>query len=210
MKTGTTGIIVEGTTEEEALAEAMARLRMPREAIAWKASEESDEDLLPGAKPRVLLQARIRPQYLADRALDHVANMLDILGVQATVTQDYLDGIIFVRIESQQAAALLIGRNGQNLDALQHLITRMILPVGVEAPMLVVDVESYRQRQFDKLRELAKRAVDRARQTGNEIELDPMPSLERKYIHNLLREETGVKTFSRGAEPERGLVIIVD
>jgi spoIIIJ-associated protein len=210
MKTVSSGIVVEGTTEEEALAEALTRLRMPREAVTWQVTGEDEEMLLPGAKPRVLVQVRIRPQYLADKALDHVANMLDILGVQATVTQDYTDNIIFIRAESQQAAALLIGRNGQNLDALQHLVTRMILPAGVDAPMLVVDVENYRQRQFDKLKGLVRRAVERARKSGNEIELDPMPSLERKFIHTMLRDEPGVKTFSRGAEPERSLVIIAD
>jgi spoIIIJ-associated protein len=210
MKTLSSGITVEGTSEEEALAEALARLRMPREAVTWQVTDEDEEELLPGAKPRVLVQVRIRPQYLADKALDHVANMLDILGIEATVTQDFADGIIFVRVESTEAAALLIGRNGQNLDSLQHLVTRMILPVGVDAPMLVVDVENYRQRQFDKLRGLTKRAVERARETGNEIELDPMPSLERKFIHTLLRESEGIKTFSRGVEPERCLVIIAD
>lgn len=210
MNMGNAGIIVEGSSEEEALAEGLKRLRMPREAVTWQAQAEADEELLPGAKPRVLLQVRIRPQYLADMALDHVANMLDILGVPATVTQDFTDGIIFIRVESKEAAAVLIGRNGQNLDAFQHLVTRMILPVGVEAPMLVVDVEDYRQRQFDKLKGLIKRAVARAKETGNEIELDPMPSLERKFIHTLLRDVEGIKTFSRGAEPERSLVIIAD
>lgn len=207
---GNSGIIVEGTSEEEALQEALERLRMPREAVTWHATSESEEELLPGAKPRVLLQVRIRPQYLADRALDHVANMLDIMGIEATVTQDYIDGIIFIQVESQQAANYLIGRGGQTLDALQHLVTRMILPVGVEAPMLVVDIEGYRRKQFEKLRQLVRRAVDRARETGNEIELDPMPSLERKFIHTLLRGEEGIKSFSRGAEPERCLVIIAD
>jgi spoIIIJ-associated protein len=210
MNTSNAGIIVEGSTEEEALSEALARLRMPREAVTWQVNEEDDEMLLPGAKPRVQVQVRIRPQYLADKALDHVANMLDILGVEATVTQDFMDSIIFVRVESSEAASLLIGRSGQNLDALQHLVTRMILPVGVDAPMLVVDVENYRQRQFDKLRSLTTRAVARARETGNEIELDPMPSLERKFIHTLLREAEGIKTFSRGAEPDRSLVIIAE
>lgn len=203
-------IIIEGTDEEQALNEALKRLGLPREAVEYEVQAEAEEDLLPGAKPRLQVHVRVKPEFIADKAFDHVVNLLEILNLDAEVEQDVQGDIVFIRIDSDEGSSILIGRQGQTLDALQYLITRMCMRVGREAPMIVVDVANYRRRQFDKLKRLAKRAIDRARETGNEIELDPMPAIERKYLHYILRDEEDIRTFSRGEEPERSLVIIAD
>jgi spoIIIJ-associated protein len=204
-------IILAGTDEEELLAEALERLCVPREAISYEVQTESDDALLPGARPQLQIKVRIRPDYVAERAVAHVRAIMEILRIDAQIgTETRGDEMIFIRISSKPAASLLIGRDGQNLDALQYLINRMILRVGREAPMVIVDVEDYRRRQFEKLEKLAERAVARARETGNEIELDPMSALERKYLHHYLRANEGISTFSRGEEPMRFMVIIAD
>lgn len=203
-------IVVAGTNEEEALKEALERLRLPREAVDYTVTAESEDLLLPGAKPQLQVHVRVRPDYVAEKAIAHIRAILEILSIEAGITSELRNGIIFVRVASKDAAALLIGRDGQNLDALQYLVNRMIMRVGREAPMVVVDVEDYLLRQFEKLENLARRAAARARESGNEIELDPMPSIERKYMHQYLSTMEGIRTFSRGDEPERYLVIIAD
>lgn len=203
-------IVIAGTDEEQLLSDAMAKLRLPREAIDYTIEPEKDEELLPGAKPRLNMRVRVRPEYLAERAIAHLHAIFEILEIEAEITFEMLNTMVFVRISSEDAASLLIGRDGQNLDALQYLVNRMLLRGGREAPMVVIDVEDYRKRQFDALERLGQRAADRARETGNEIELDPMPALERKYLHHFLRTIDGVRTFSRGDEPERYLVILAD
>jgi spoIIIJ-associated protein len=202
--------IVAGTDEQQTLDEALRRLHLPREAVEYEVENESEDELLPGAKPQLKLHIRIRAEYLGEHARQHVENLLRIMEIEAVVTQEIIASIVFVRIASTEAASLLIGKDGQNLDAMQYLVNRMILRSGREAPMVVIDVENYRQRQFDALERLANRAAARARETGNEIELDPMPALERKYLHHYLREMPGVRTFSRGDEPERYIVILAD
>ncbi len=203
-------IIVAGTNEEEALSEALDRLRLPREAVTYSVTTESEDSLLPGAKPQLQVHVRVRLEYVAGRAIEHLKSIFDILMIETEIEQEIRHGIIFVRVQSKAAASLLIGRDGQNLDAMQYLINRMIMKVGREAPMVVVDIEGYRRREFDKLERLAERAAARARETGNEIELDAMPPIERKYLHHYLRTMEGIRTFSRGDEPERFLVIIAD
>ncbi|MCL5269880.1 MAG: KH domain-containing protein [bacterium] len=203
-------IIVAGSSEEEALQEALERLRLPREAVTYEVTSESEDSLLPGAKPQLQVHVRIRPEFVAERAMEHIRTILGILGIDAELESEERHGIIFVRVASKSAASLLIGRDGQNLDALQYLVNRMILKVGREAPMVVIDIEDYRRRTFEKLERLADRAAKRARESGNEIELDPMPAIERKYLHHYLRTMDGLRTFSRGEEPERFLVIIAD
>ncbi len=203
-------IVIAGTDRDRMLEEVLGRLRLPVEAIEYEVRAEDEEELLPGARPQIQMHVRIRPQYLAEAAGAHITQMLEILGIEHRIEHDLRGDMVFVRIFSPSAGALLIGRDGSNLDALQYLANRMVLRSSRDAPMIVVDVEDYRQRQFEKLEALAERAVARARETGYEIELDPMPSLERKYLHYYLRDREGVRTFSRGEEPERYLVLTAD
>lgn len=203
-------IVVTAPTEEEALAEVLDRLKVERDAVEYEVSAEDEDSLLPGAKPQIQVRARIRTDYVAEKACGRVADILSRMQVEADVTHSLQNKVIFIDIGPSEDSSLLIGRDGQNLEALQYLINRMILRVGREAPMVVVDVEGYRRRQFEELERLVERAVKRARETGNEIELDSMPAGERKYLHNYLQEFKGVKTFSRGDAPDRYLVIIAD
>ncbi|HOE97772.1 MAG TPA: R3H domain-containing nucleic acid-binding protein [Candidatus Sumerlaeota bacterium] len=203
-------IVVAGNDEAQMLEEALQRLGLPREAVDYHVTREKEEDLLPGATPLMQMHVSVKSEYVADKALDHLEAILSILDIEAELEDEIRNGIIFIHITSKQAASLLIGRDGQNLDALQHLITRMVMRVGRDSPLVVIDIEGYRMRQFAKLEKLGQLAMKRARETGNEIELDPMPPLERKYLHHYLKSEPGITTFSRGEEPERYLVIIAD
>jgi len=203
-------IMVTAPSEEEALAEILKRLQVDRDAIEYEVSSESEESLLPGAKPEIEVRAWIKPEYVAEQAQKRVSDMLNIVGIDHQLEVSTKDRIVRIDIDAGEHSSLLIGRDGQNLAALQYLVNRMILRVGREAPMVILDIQGYRTRQYKDLEKLVERAVKRARETGNEIELDPMPASERKYLHHYLTKFDGIKTFSRGDEPERYLVIVAD
>lgn len=203
-------LIVSATSEEEAVAEVLKRLGVPREGVEYEVTTESDEELLPGAKPQVEVRAWIRSEYVADQAEKHLRGILDCMGIEYEIDRDIQDRIVHLDVMAGKDSSILIGRDGQNLGALQYLINRMALRTGREAPMVVVDIQGYRRKEYADLERLVERAVKRARETGNEIELDPMSPSTRKYLHNFLTQFDGIKTFSRGEEPERYLVIISD
>lgn len=205
-----TGIIVSGETEEQALEEVVRRLGVDRDAIDYAVGEEEDSELLEGATPEIQVRAWIRPDYIADRAETVVSELLELMGIESSLSVSVEDWMVRVDIEAEDFASLLIGKDGQNLSAMQYLINRIVLPTSREAPMIIVDVEGYRRKQYGELEDLVERAVKRARETGNEIELDSMPASIRKYLHNYLRRHDDVKTFSRGDDPDRYLVIIAD
>jgi spoIIIJ-associated protein len=73
---------------------------------------------------------------------------------------------------------------------------------------VLVDVEDYRGRRERQLREIALRAADRVAETGKMLQLEPMPALERRWIHLALREHPAVVTQSIGEEPNRRVVIL--
>lgn len=108
----------------------------------------------------------------------------------------------------KEALGALIGRKGERLSALQHLVNLLLSRRMGEWTRVLVDVEDYRGRRERQLREIATRAADRVEETGKMLQLEPMPALERRWIHLALRERPGVTTQSIGEEPNRRVVVI--
>ncbi len=104
--------------------------------------------------------------------------------------------------------SILIGRRAETLNALQ-LIASLIInkELGYGIPLLV-DVEGYRRRRYQQLRQLARRMADQAIKTGKTQVLEPMPANERRIIHIELRQYPDVRTESVGQEPRRKVTII--
>jgi spoIIIJ-associated protein len=110
--------------------------------------------------------------------------------------------------EDRDALGALIGRKGERLSALQHLVNLMLSKEMGSWTRVLVDVEDYRGRRERQLRELADRAAARVMETGKMLQLEPMPALERRWIHLTLRDHAGVATQSIGEEPNRRVVLV--
>lgn len=110
--------------------------------------------------------------------------------------------------EEKEALGALIGRKGERLSALQHLVNLMLSRRIGTWTRVLVDVEDYRGRRERQLRELALRAAARVTETGKMLQLEPMPALERRWIHLALRDHPDVATQSIGEEPNRRIVVV--
>ena len=110
--------------------------------------------------------------------------------------------------DDRDSLGALIGRKGERLSALQHLVNLMLSKEMGSWTRVLVDVEDYRGRRERQLRELADRAAARVMETGKMLQLEPMPALERRWIHLTLRDHTGVATQSIGEEPNRRIVVL--
>jgi len=108
----------------------------------------------------------------------------------------------------KESLGALIGRKGERLSALQHLVNLMLSKKVGEWTRILVDVEDYRGRRENQLRDLANRAADRVLETGKMLQLEPMPALERRWIHLALRDHDKVATQSIGEEPNRRVVVL--
>jgi spoIIIJ-associated protein len=103
---------------------------------------------------------------------------------------------------------ILIGKKAETLNSLQY-ITSLILNKRLgHSTTLVVDVQGYRERRQQQIRQLARRMADQAIKTGRKQVLEPMSASERRIIHMELRSYTGVRTESIGEEPHRKVTII--
>ncbi|HET9757728.1 MAG TPA: RNA-binding cell elongation regulator Jag/EloR [Candidatus Limnocylindrales bacterium] len=110
--------------------------------------------------------------------------------------------------DDRDSLGALIGRKGERLSALQHLVNLMLSKEMGSWTRVLVDVEDYRGRRERQLRELADRAAARVMETGKMLQLEPMPALERRWIHLSLRDHAGVATQSIGEEPNRRVVLV--
>src|SRR5919201_3449863 len=103
---------------------------------------------------------------------------------------------------------MLIGRHGQTIDAVQYLVNAIVYRSHPDdRKEVVVDAAGYRARRRASLEALAVRSAQRALQSGESVELDPMTAVERKVVHLRLKEFPGVETSSEGTEPSRYVIV---
>jgi spoIIIJ-associated protein len=102
----------------------------------------------------------------------------------------------------------LIGKHGHTIDAIQYVVNAIVSRrLGEERRPVVVDAAGYRERRRAALTSLAQRCARRAVETGEPVYLEPMSAVERKVVHEYLKDESGVETRSEGTEPQRYVII---
>ena len=162
-------------------------------------------------KARVI-SADVEPDELeeqADAVADFVEELLGHMDIDAVAEPVAHGDHMYVDIvgDDEDDMALLIGRHGQTLDAIQEL-TRMIVSRRLDERIrVVVDVEDYRKRREERLEEKARDLANQVLRTGREEVLEPMNPYERKIVHDAVAEVDGVESSSRGEEPNRSVVI---
>ena len=102
---------------------------------------------------------------------------------------------------------LLIGHHGQTIDAIQHLAYRIATRGDGDRQPVVVDAAGYRERRAETLRAAADQAAQTAISDRRAVALEAMSALERKVIHEHLKDRHDVETYSEGQEPARHLVV---
>jgi spoIIIJ-associated protein len=119
------------------------------------------------------------------------------------------DGSPLLHIETADAARLS-GRNAQVLDALQTVVNRILAREAGQPSHCVVDVERYRERRKDRLLKMAFDAAEQVERTGSSVKLPPMNAGERRIIHQALKDNPRLRTFSEESreEGEKRVVVV--
>jgi spoIIIJ-associated protein len=137
-----------------------------------------------------------------------LTRLVDALGVESRVEVHEDEDAITITCTGSDVA-LLIGRHGQTIDAVQYLLNAIShRQHGDDRKELVVDAAGYRDRRRATLESLAVRTAEQVRAYGERVELDPMTAVERKVVHLRLKGFEGVETASEGTEPNRYVVVL--
>ncbi len=166
------------------------------------AAANSDQELSPEERLNQLDEE-------ADLAADFVEGLLDRLDLPGDIEIEITEEQALLNLEDV-GSGLLIGRRGATLDALQELVRCAVQRQTERRSRVRIDVEGYRARHVEKLRDRCREAIAQVRETGEPVRLDPMDAYERKLMHDLVAKTGGVTSSSEGAEPKRRVVIHAD
>lgn len=146
---------------------------------------------------------------IADTAIAALQDILKYFSVGEVTIDEYEgdEGELILDITGGDLA-VLIGRHGKTLDALQFLVSAItVRTIGFRYPV-VVDVEGYKSRQRQKLESIARSSASRAASQNRSIKLRPMTPYERRIVHITLRDDGRVETASEGEGSARHVVIL--
>ena len=141
-------------------------------------------------------------------ARELLERVVGTLALEATVHVED-DGDEVKATVSGSDLGVLIGRHGQMIDSLQYLANAMAhRAVGEERRRIVIDAAGYRARRTATLESLARRTAEQASATDRRVELEPMSAVERRIVHEVLKDDPEVTTASEGTEPNRYVVVV--
>jgi spoIIIJ-associated protein len=214
---------VTGETVGEAKWAALRELELrhpgvDKSAVHFEVVSEGERGLLGVGYAPARVLARVPADALDADALDEsplaaearvlVAGVVSALGVDGRVAVVEDEATITVTCSGDDVA-LLIGRHGQTIDAVQYLLNAIShRAYGDERKEVIVDAAGYRERRRATLESLAERTAEQVRVSGSRVELEPMTAVERKVVHLKLKELGGVVTASEGTEPNRFVVVL--
>lgn len=145
---------------------------------------------------------------VADVAIEILRSLLACFGENTCSIDEYDgdEGELILDVSGGDLA-ILIGRHGVTLDALQVVFTSLLNKrIGFHYP-IVVDIEGYKSRRRDKVQGMARSSAQKAVKSGRAMRLAPMNAYERRLVHLALRDSVEVMTHSEGTDPERYVVI---
>lgn len=200
---------VTGRTVEEAREEATCRFNTAEEQMRIEVLDEGSRGFLGlGAKParlKVSLKPSATPAY-AEAVLERT---LRAMGLPDKVQRKKdSEGNSVLDVEGP-SGGILIGRHGQTLESLQYLVSKIVQRTcDDERSLVVIDIEGYRERQKEKLRETALSFAVKAAESGQTVSLQPMNSRDRRVVHLTLRDHAEVTTQSTGEGLRRRVMIV--
>ena len=202
-----------GRTVEAAIADGAAKLGVDVSRIQYEIIEAPKKGFLgfgeTAAKVKVFVE--IGPEQTALDYLNGVLDAMGLHGTRATLSRELnSEGGKIIKIEGSDAG-ILIGRHGETLDALQYLanlaLNAELEKTGIECGKISVDIEGYRSRREETIRNIAKRTADKVKRYKRNIALDPMTPYERRIVHSTLQSDPLVMTASVGSDENRKVVI---
>ncbi|MDO4369570.1 MAG: RNA-binding cell elongation regulator Jag/EloR [bacterium] len=191
----------EGKTKEQAMEMAIEDLKVSEEDLIINKVEDKSSLLKKLVRIEVLNMNEV-VSFIKDTINEIISKM----NTEANLEVRRRDNSISITIFSDNNA-ILIGKNGKNVSALQLLIRQMVNSNLKEPLSIIIDVGNYKEKRARNIEYLAKKLAREAYKAKTEITMDSMNSYERRLVHSALADDKYVYTESIGEEPNRKVVI---
>lgn len=208
-------IEVSAKSVEDAVERALAKLGLERSQVQIEVLSQGRAGILGlgSEEARVKVTPLIIEVSPGPRAKETLEKILGLMDISAQVNlveneEPAEESTIALNIEGEELG-VLIGRRGETLVALQHLVNLMLSRQLKAGARVMVDVGGYRSRRQEALRALALRMAEQVKASGRSMVLEPMPANERRVIHMALRDNDDVTTRSLGEGDGRKVAIFL-
>lgn len=141
-----------------------------------------------------------------ERAARFTKRILYMMGIKAKVKAVESEDKINIEIDGEDLGSL-IGSQGRTLEALQIILNAALNKNAVQKKHVYVDAGGYKKRKLESLKKVVKEAVNKAKEEGKPVALEPMSAYERKIVHEIVSGINGVRSESQGEEPKRKVVV---
>ncbi|NIK71479.1 MULTISPECIES: RNA-binding cell elongation regulator Jag/EloR [unclassified Paenibacillus] len=200
-------IVASGKTIDDAVRSGLTHLNVTKDRVKVLVMEQPSKGLfgLIGVK-----EAKVELELIPDPTIEAEQFLRDVseaMGLTIAIERKTTKEATYLSVSGGGDIGMLIGRRGQTLDALQYLVNIVANRYSDSHLRIVLDAEDFRERRRKTLEELSERLAGRVVRTKKEVVLEPMSSHERKVIHSQLQNHPRVKTYSKGDEPNRRVVI---
>ncbi len=197
----------EGKNVEEAIMSATKTLNVSRDELNYEVLEPGSAGIfgiVGGRKAKVKVwlkrdeeeeRKKELPLKMAKLVTETILNMVSKGKVE--VEAEMTDGSISLNVTGEDAG-VLIGKNGQTLDALQYILNRIVNRQLEKKVLVVVDIENYRKRRRESLVEMAKKMAEKAKRLRRPVSTNPMSARDRRIIHLALKDDRQLETKSKG------------
>ncbi len=199
----------DGKSTEEAIEQACAFFQVSAERLEIEIVSVGSSGIFGLGGRKAKIRAALREEseeHLLSDAKEILETLLERMQEKATVSAQQEDDRIILRIETDDAG-LLIGKQGQTLDALQYLATKMLAKKSRRKVRIAIDVEAYRARHNEALAHLAQKYGEKVKKSGKSVTLSPMNPYDRRIVHLALQGDKDLKTMSRGEGLYKKVVI---
>lgn len=199
-------LISTGKTVDEAIENGLSQLNLTRDDVEIEVIEASNKGLfgIIGQKDAKVL-IKVNEDENAG-VVEFVTELLKHMGVEATAEITVEENIMKINL-SGEGMGIVIGRRGETLDAVQHIVQLYVNKTFEKFYKVRIDTEDYRAKREEALINLANGMAKRVLRTRKEIILEPMKAYERRIIHTALQGYNKIKTYSIGDEPNRKIIV---
>lgn len=139
-------------------------------------------------------------------ATKYLEDLLSFFGINVAVYSTVEDEVIQLSVPSTSMNSLLIGRNADNLRALQFIVSTALTAKEAELTRVSVDIADYKRQRADRIAERAEEWITKVRSSGESITLDLNPA-DRRIVHKVAQDYSDIETYSEGEGKERKIII---
>ncbi|MBR3386018.1 single-stranded DNA-binding protein [Candidatus Saccharibacteria bacterium] len=139
-------------------------------------------------------------------AAKYLEDLLSFFGINVAVSSTMDDEVIQLAVPSTSLNSLLIGRNADNLRALQHVVSMALTVREAEVTRVNVDVANYKRQRADRIAEKAENWIRKVRETGQPMTID-LNAADRRVVHKVAQDYSDIETHSEGEGRDRKLII---